>query len=560
MRGDLHVHSRFSDGSYSHLEAIRLAQKAGLSFISFTEHDSVAGSAEAVELGIARGITVIPGVEISARDQASGRKVHILGYGYRPEAVSITDLCAPLLAARQANTLRQLALLQHAGYPLDIDQVRAAADGAPVLYKQHLMRVLVQAGLDDDLYGPLYQHLFKDQGIAAGDIDYVDARDAVRAVVADGGIAVLAHPGQLDNWDAVPGLVAAGLSGIEYLHESHRTADHHRALALAERYGLLLGGGSDDHGSLGSTVHIGDITAPPDILYALLERDHPALKIVLPLVAAAAADLRVAAAEFVAPGSADTEQKEGNHQDLVTRWDRDTETRIVGALSAAFPDARFLGEEQAGGAGWLGDALPPGPIWILDPIDGTTNFAVTGRDYAISLALYVDGVPELALVLDGERDQLYTAVAGMGAKVDGRPLRNRLESAPDTERPLAGALVDISVNSILHLGRTGADFEKLSAEALGHRVSGCASLSICRVARGTLGAYVSIKLGTWDWAAARLIVAESRGQCWVGPRHGRDLGIRSKHFFLAASNRKIGEAILALLSGKEFGAGITALD
>ncbi len=553
MRGDLHIHSRYSDGSYSHGDALLRAKEAGLSFVSFTDHDTVAGSAAAVELGITMGISVIPGVEISAWDQASRHKVHILGYGYRPEASHITALCAPLLAARQANTLRQLALLQNAGYPISIELVRAAAHGAPVLYKQHLMRVLVDAGLDDDLYGPLYRSLFKGAGLAAGDIDYVDARDAVRAIVADGGLAVLAHPGQLDNWDAVPALVDAGLSGIEYLHESHRTADHRQVLFLAKKYGLLLAGGSDDHGSLGSSVHIGDLTAPPDILYALLERDHPALKTVLPLLSEAATRLRGAATQTPA-----TETKDGNHQDLVTAWDREVETFLSGALAAAFPESRFLGEEQSGSAGWIGDTLPSGQIWILDPIDGTTNFAVAGRDYAISLALYVDGQPELALVLDCQRDQLYSAVAGGGAKIDGRPIR--AQASVELAHPLGHVLLDISINSVLHLRDRGADFEKLSAEILGHRVSGCASLSICRVACGTLGAYLSIKLGLWDWAAARLIVAETGGASWQGPLQGPDRGIRSKRFYLAASSRQVGTAVLDHLTAAEYRAQVTLMD
>ncbi len=104
-------------------------------------------------------------------------------------------------------------------------------------------------------------------------------------------------------------------------------------------------------------------------------------------------------------------------------------------LSAAFPASRFITEEQANGEGWTDDDMPAGMVWILDPIDGTTNFADTGRGYAVSLALYKDGRPELALVLDCDRGRLYSAVAGKGAKVDARRPRASARGRPRGDKP-----------------------------------------------------------------------------------------------------------------------------
>ena len=89
------------------------------------------------------------------------------------------------------------------------------------------------------------------------DIGYPTAVDAVRAIVGQGGTAVLAHPGQMDSWSAVPRLVGAGLAGIEAFHPDHAQADVDRALATAREFGLFVTGGSDYHGRYGAPTHVG---------------------------------------------------------------------------------------------------------------------------------------------------------------------------------------------------------------------------------------------------------------------------------------------------------------
>jgi hypothetical protein len=157
-----------------------------------------------------------------------------------------------------------------AGYPISIGEVEAEAKGAAVLYKQHAMSVLVRKGRADSIYGAEYRKLFGAGGTCAGDIRYVDAFDALRAIHEDGAVAVLAHPGQLDSWELLDELLLAGLDGVELYHESHSLADHEKVLARLEtRPGMILTGGSDDHGSLGSINAMGDIRAPFGALEAL---------------------------------------------------------------------------------------------------------------------------------------------------------------------------------------------------------------------------------------------------------------------------------------------------
>ncbi|MGA2545869.1 MAG: PHP domain-containing protein [Rectinemataceae bacterium] len=272
MIGDLHVHTSRSDGSYSPREAVLMARERGLNYLSLVDHDRTEGIGETIALGRQLGVTLVPGAEISAYDFKRRRKAHLLGYEFASPAVNLKKLCGPILAARDAMTRKQVAIMAAAGYPLSIEEVIEAAGEAEVLYKQHAMSVLVRKGLAESVYGPPYRELFGKGGPCAGEIDYADVFEALRAVHADGGIAVLAHPGQLDSWDLLEELLEAGLDGIEFYHESHSLAEHRKILAVAKtRPGLVLTGGSDDHGDLGSVHKMGDIRAPFGALEAMNE-------------------------------------------------------------------------------------------------------------------------------------------------------------------------------------------------------------------------------------------------------------------------------------------------
>lgn len=256
-RSDLHVHTTASDGSDTFAEALAQAKGQGVSHIAFTNHDTTAHLDEAIALGADFGIEVIGGVEISAWDSGRKRKVHILGYGLSSESPAIEALCAPVLARRSENSQWQLDRLLEAGLDVDVDRVHAFALASTALYKQHLMAALTDEPYASGAYQDLYRSLFKGEGICVRDIAYVDALDAVRAIVEDGGFAVLAHPGQLDSYALVDDLAACGLRGIEKHHPDHGLADWATCNTLADRYGLVCTGGSDYHGRFGRVPHIG---------------------------------------------------------------------------------------------------------------------------------------------------------------------------------------------------------------------------------------------------------------------------------------------------------------
>ena len=127
------------------------------------------------------------------------------------------------------------------------------------VYKQHVMEALLHLPYTDSAYGPIYRSLFKGEGIACHDISYPSAVDAVRAVREQGGVPVLAHPGQMDSWSAIPGLVEA-------------------AREAAEAHGLFVTGGSDYHGRYGAPRRLGccfvDASEAGDAVAQLFERER----------------------------------------------------------------------------------------------------------------------------------------------------------------------------------------------------------------------------------------------------------------------------------------------
>jgi len=245
IKADLHIHSTVSDGSLTIGQIAEEAASVGLTHLSLTDHDTVAGVGEAARLCAQRGVIVIPGVEFSAYDYKNNVRAHILGYGMKNLA-PIEALGGPLLAKRHANSLKQIDVLRGLGYGITPEEVAQFAGRH--IYKQHIMRVMVEKGYAESIGGAMYLRLFKNGGPCAFDIEYLEARDAVHAIKEAEGLAVLAHPGQQGNYSSIPALVDAGLDGLEYAHHANTAEGRFRIRSIASDYRLILTGGSDSHG------------------------------------------------------------------------------------------------------------------------------------------------------------------------------------------------------------------------------------------------------------------------------------------------------------------------
>lgn len=242
MKVDLHIHSTVSDGSDTIAQIIEKAKHKGLDMIAITDHDTLSHLAK---IPVEPGLRVLGGLEISAVHKKTNTKAHILGYNIQNPAL-ITALTQPILEARNRNSEQQVAVLAEHGFDINVDKL-TRADGK-YLYKQHIMDWLVATGQADDMFGDFYKAIFKNDGICAFDIDYIDVFDAVRIVKAAGGLAVLAHPGQQQNFWLIPELVRAGLDGLELNHHANSAQDRAVLRQLADVHRLFLTGGSDYHG------------------------------------------------------------------------------------------------------------------------------------------------------------------------------------------------------------------------------------------------------------------------------------------------------------------------
>ena len=188
--------------------------------------------------------------------------------------------------------------------------------------------------------------------------------------------------------------------------------------------------------------------------------------------------------------------------DLVTEVDVAVERMFRALMAERFPMHAILGEELGGNA-----SVPSGPCWIFDPIDGTTNFAHGLPIFCSSLALEIDGVPEVGAVYDPNRKELFTATRGGGAFLNGRPLRVSSAASLVDAMLVTGFPYDVHqrVQEIVGL------FGEFVGRARAVRRLGSAAIDLCYVAAGRMDAFWESDLKPWDIAGGALIVAEAGG-------------------------------------------------
>ncbi len=190
--------------------------------------------------------------------------------------------------------------------------------------------------------------------------------------------------------------------------------------------------------------------------------------------------------------------------DFVTEIDRKAEQEIIYHLQKAYPEHRFLGEESGETGNPDSDYL-----WIIDPIDGTTNFVRGIPHYCISIACLHQGQIEHAVVLDPIRREEFTASRGRGAQLNGR--RVRVTMAASLEGTLIGTGIPFKSRSEQHIAAYMKSLESVARETAGIRRAGSAALDLAYVAAGRLDGFWEIGLSKWDIAAGVLLVREAGG-------------------------------------------------
>lgn len=228
--------------------------------------------------------------------------------------------------------------------------------------------------------------------------------------------------------------------------------------------------------------------------------------------------------------------------DLVTDMDWRAETLIVDALRSAFPDHSILAEEGTRMEG-------PAPYrWLIDPLDGTTNYAHGFPVFCVAIALEQGGVPVLGVAYDPSRDELFVTERGRGAFLNGDPIYVSHSASLNESLLATGFPYDIRENPRNNL----AEYAAFSLRCRGVRRLGSAVLDLCYVAAGRLDGFWELRLDPWDLAAGALMVEEAGGR--ITDLGGGPFTLNKRQ--IVASNGRIHPEMVELL--KELSRGAPA--
>jgi predicted metal-dependent phosphoesterase TrpH len=255
---DLHLHTHYSDGTYTPAEAVRLGLEQGYRAIAICDHDSIDAVQEAIAEGERVGLEVIPGVELSVH--FFGKDVHILGYCFDPASTELREHLALFSNRRRERGEEMVRKLRELGLDVTVEDLLAEV-GEGVVGRPHVADALVRKGLVADydeafgryigFGGPAYVEKFK-----------LSVAEAVDLLAQAGGVAVIAHPGIYVGTASVHAMARDGVRGVETRHPKHSPSQVRLFTRLARELSLVETGGSDCHGHRAGDPTLGRIKIP----------------------------------------------------------------------------------------------------------------------------------------------------------------------------------------------------------------------------------------------------------------------------------------------------------
>jgi len=258
---DLHLHSTASDGKFTPEEVVAKAAALGLRYIALTDHDSVDGIGPAVKAAKAfPRLTFIPGVEVST-DVPEG-EIHILGYFVDYHSKELADTLKRFRNSREIRARRMVDKLRKLGIAIDWPRVREIA-GEGAIGRPHIAQAMLEKGYIGNFKEAFEKYIGRD-GPAYVEREKMTPAEAVELVLRSGGLPVLAHPFTVkdpERWVAI--LKRAGMVGIEAYYKDNTPENTAATLEMADRFGLIVTGGTDFHGiENAGEVMIGGVDVP----------------------------------------------------------------------------------------------------------------------------------------------------------------------------------------------------------------------------------------------------------------------------------------------------------
>lgn len=263
---DLHLHTLFSDGTYTPNKLIGEAERVGLSCIAVVDHDTVSGIDSTIEAAsVERDIEVLAGVELTA--EYEGLEVHILGYLIDHRHKGLTEKLEFLQKNRIERIYKIVDKLKDIGINLKPDIVFGIAKQGTV-GRLHVARAMVKEGIVTSTAEAFAKYIGDNcPGYVLG--FRLSPYEAINLIKETGGIPVLAHPYTLNKNNLISELIAHGIMGLEVYYPEHSQAMVERYLNLTKKYNLLVTGGSDCHGDAKPVAKIGSVKLPYDLVEKL---------------------------------------------------------------------------------------------------------------------------------------------------------------------------------------------------------------------------------------------------------------------------------------------------
>lgn len=267
---DLHAHTTASDGQHAPSELVRRAHAAGVRTLAVTDHDTLAGIAEAQAAAAALGVSIVVGIEVST--VLGDHDIHILGHFVRPGDEPLARFIARQGGERRRRMEGMVERMNALGYPVRMQHVEAIAQSENFC-RPHLARVLVELGYCSSTQDA-FSRFLSDDGPAFVAQERIEAKDAIALLHAAGGTASLAHPAAdgMDRYQ-IAQLREAGLDGLEVFHSDHNPSVREKYLKIADALGLVATAGSDFHGeAVSPNARLGTVGLDPARFEALRSR------------------------------------------------------------------------------------------------------------------------------------------------------------------------------------------------------------------------------------------------------------------------------------------------